>query len=499
LSALPDKVVDAAARPLKILFVTSELAPLVKTGGLGDVAGALPKALHALGHDVRVALPCYGMLPENARGESYCMCVADFGGFVEHGALRQAKVPGTEVPLYLIEHHGFFGRGEPYGYNGQAYPDNLRRFCFFALAVLDAIPQTKWTPDVVHCHDWHTAALPIYLKTRFKTDPHWGKKPTLFTIHNLAYQGRFGKELWPDTGLPSELFRPDVLEYFGDLNLMKGAIRLSSMISTVSRRHAKEIQTAEFGAGLDGELRERAHDLTGILNGVDYSDWNPEHDKHILKNYSAENMQGKSACKRALQKKLGLSPSDAPLFGMVTRFDWQKGLDLVAAAIDEMLLEDIQVVILGTGDPQFETLFAEKAQIHKDTLRVLLKFDVGISHEIQAASDFYIMPSHYEPSGLSQLYALAYGAVPIVRRTGGLGDSIVDASPTNLKNGRATGIVFSQARRETFLHGFREALGLYASPEQYRAVQLTGMKRRYTWEQAAESYVRLYHRAIAHA
>ena len=221
LSALLDKVAQSD-RPLKILYVTAELAPLIKTGGLGDVAGALPQALHALGHDVRVILPCYAKIPAEARGDLYCMCVANFGKFVEHGALRTSKVPGTDVPLYLVEHNGFFNRPDPYGDHGQAYPDNLRRFSFFNLAVLDGIPQTHWVPDVIHCHDWHTAPLPILLKTRHANDPLWRNKPVLFSVHNLAYQGRYGKDVWGDTGLDVDLFRPDALEYFGDINLMKG-------------------------------------------------------------------------------------------------------------------------------------------------------------------------------------------------------------------------------------------------------------------------------------
>jgi len=503
-------------KPLKILYVCSELAPLVSTGGLADVAAALPRALSAQGHDVRIALPCYAALPPHLRGRPHCLCVADLGAKTAYGALHIATVPGTGIPLYLIEHEGYFGRKNPYGYGAYEYEDNAERYCFFSLAVLHGVAQTHWRPDIVHCHDWHTAAIPAYIKTRLAMTEAWRGMPTLLTIHNLAYQGRYKARFLPYTGLGADLFRPDCLEYYGDINLMKAGIAFASRINTVSPRYAKEIQTPEFGEGLDGFLRTRANSLSGILNGVDYTQWNPAIDPHIAAKYSVEDLSGKAACKTALQKMFDLPRRDVPIIGMVTRLHWQKGIDLVAQTIDEIMLNDLQVIILGTGDPYFADMLSEAAQRYPNRMRLILKYDNVLAHQIEAGSDFFLMPSHYEPCGLSQLYSLAYGAIPIVRHTGGLADSVhplrkakgertkdkkrkQGAAPASslVRHPSPTGIVFKPRTSEAIAESVRRAVELYHDPEALHTVRLAGMNEDFSWDRSSEAYVKLYRQAIA--
>lgn len=484
-------------RPLKILYVSSELAPLVTTGGLADVAAALPRALRAQGHDIRLAIPCYRTIPVEVRGNQYCLVVADLGAKTAYGALRESFVPGTEIPLYLVEHEGYFGRENTYGTGAYEYDDNAERFCFFSMAVLHGIAQTGWKPDIVHCHDWHTAAIPAYIKTRFAHTAAWRGMPTLFTIHNLAYQGRYKAHFLPNTGFDRSLFTPACLEYHGDLCLMKAGIAFASRLNTVSPRYAKEIQTAEYGEGLDGFLRTRAKSLSGILNGVDYTVWSPKADPLITRNYSVDDMSGKQACKRALQDLLELPRRDVPLFGMVSRIHWQKGVDLLAEALDAVMRMDIQVVILGKGDPYFERILWEGAQRYPNQMRVILKFDMVMSHQIEAGSDFFLMPSRFEPCGLSQLYSLAYGTVPVVRETGGLADSVCHVSERNLREGKATGIVFEPRTPDAVAEAMRQAVDLYRKPKVLEAVRSQGMRQDFSWDRSSRAYVRLYREAIA--
>jgi starch synthase len=483
--------------PLKILFIASEIAPLVKTGGLADVAQALPKTLHGMGHDIRLAMPGYGAISLEDRGKHTCTCDAHLAGRRLTGAMRTTTLPKTSVPLYLIEHDEFFNRHGIYSSGGEEYEDNLLRFSFFCLAVLDGIRHIGWKPDVVHCNDWHTAGIPAHIKTTFAHDPFWEQTPTVYTIHNLAYQGRYPAWKLPETGLGWELFTPDCLEFYGDMNLMKAAIRFASQISTVSERYAREIQTAEYGHGLEGFLRTRADDLSGILNGVDYSEWHPETYPEIAANYSADDLSGKQKCKEALQDAFNLPHRDVPLFGMVARFDWQKGLDLVADSMAELLKEDAQFVFLGTGDRRFESLFAELGRENPDKFSVQLKYDGVLAHQIHAGADFFLMPSHFEPSGLSQLYGLAFGSIPVVRKTGGLADSIKDATRVNLERGQATGIVFGPRTAHAFTEAIMRAIRLYSDKDTLHQLMKTGMRQDFSWHRAAEKYLTLYDRAIA--
>ncbi|MBI3117108.1 MAG: glycogen synthase, partial [Candidatus Hydrogenedentes bacterium] len=424
-------------RPLKILFVTAEMSPLISTGGLAEVANALPKALHARGHDVRVIMPCFREIPEEHRGESYCLCVADLGSRAEHGALRRSVVPGTEIPLYLVEHEGFFGRATPYGTGASEFPDNAERFCFFCQAVLHGIPQTWWKPDIVHCHDWHAASVPVYLRSKYQKDAYWEGVSSLLTIHNLGYQGQYPAEKFENTGFDDELLSPEFLEFHGDLNLLKGGIVFAGRLNTVSPRYAREIQTPEYGAGMDGVLRTRRDHLTGILNGVDYDTWNPAIDGIIAAPYARDALAGKQACKKRLQEMAGLPVKDTPVFGVVSRLYWQKGLDLVVDALRDLMKLDVQLVVLGSGEPGLERRLRQAQQEHPDRVHVLPKYEQDLARHVFAGSDFFLMPSRYEPCGLGQMYALAYGAVPIVRRTGGLSDTVRDVNGASLKDGSA--------------------------------------------------------------
>ena len=484
-------------KSLKILFVTSELAPLVSTGGLAEVAGALPRALRARGHDVRVAIPRYRQIPDAAAGEQYCLCVADFGDRKAHGALRQAVVPGTDIPLYLVEHEGYFGRETPYGTGAYEFMDNAERFCFFCLALLHGIPQTGWKPDVVHCHDWHTAPLPAFLKTRWRSDAYWGGMPSLFTIHNLAFQGRYGAEHYAATGLPAELFHPGCMEFEGDMNLMKGAIHFADKISTVSPRYAKEIQTLNYGAGLHGVLGGRADDLYGILNWVDTNDWNPAQDPHLAAVYSAGDLAGKKACKAALQKTLGLEPGKPPVFGLVTRLYWQKGVDLLLDAMDRIMEHKLQIAVLGAGDPDLEARLTAAAAKYPGRVGLYLGYNNALAHQVIAGSDFLVMPSRYEPCGLAQMYALAYGTVPIVRRTGGLADSVVNATAATLKDGTANGLSFMPVTPGALARAVDRAMELWRKPATLEKLRRAGMARDLSWDRSCRAYAALYEKTMA--
>lgn len=488
---------DRNSKPLRILFVASEIAPFAKTGGLADVCNALPKALAALGHDVRLAMPCYGTIPEALKGRSFGTFGVETEGVAAWGAVRSTFLPGSAVPVYLIEHEHYFHREGIYGVHGHEYPDSLERFSFFCRGVLEAIPQTGWEPDLIHCHDWHTALIPAYLKTALAEHPLWGGVPTVFTIHNLAYQGRHPAALYPKTGLPPEMFTPDFAEYYGEVNLMKLGILLADKVNTVSPRYAKEIRQPQGGFGLDGCFRSRANHLNGILNGVDYSLWNPAADPALIAPYSVDDITGKARCKAVLQQLVRLPRRHVPLFGMVTRIVWDKGVDTLIEALPAIFENDVQIVILGKGDAFYEEPLAAAQDRYPDKLRVLLEYDERKARQIYAGSDFYLMPSHTEPCGLSQMYALAYGSVPIVRETGGLADTVRDISRANIDGGIATGIVFRQETPAALGAAVARALSLFRDTVLLRDVRAAGMRAEFTWERSSEAYIRLFREALA--
>jgi len=484
------------AEALKILYVCSEMAPLAKTGGLGDVANALPRTLRKLGHDVRVAMPCYGDIPEQHRGTPCCDAAAEFLHPRVQGVLRETALPGNHVPIYLLQNDYYFDREYLYGYPGTEYEDNLDRFAFFCAALLDGIRNSGWQPDVINCNDWHTALIPAYLRVKYPNDPFWGRTPTILTVHNLIYQGVYPSWRLPTLGLPWDLFTPDCLEFYGDINIMKAGIAFATKINAVSKRYAVEIQSGEQGAGLEGFLRTRSADISGILNGADYQEWNPATDPHIEAPYSRDDLAGKRRCKTALLEWAGMSDNDAPLVCMVSRLVWHKGLDVVVDALEDIMQLDLRLVILGTGDPHYEDALLDAAETYPDKLHVELRYDDVLAHRIEAGSDFFLMPSHFEPSGLSQLYSLAYGAVPVVRKTGGLADTVVDATKSNLAKEMATGIVFEAATAPALVEAVKRAVALYKDRDTYLAVQQNGMVQDFSWERAANSYVNLYREAM---
>lgn len=479
---------------MRVLFCASEIVPLAKTGGLADVAGALPAALARRGVDVRLAMPRYRGV-DLPGGTALGTLTVPLGGETVEGTVLDGALPGSGVPIWLVEQPELFDRGGLYGEGGQDYPDNLTRFTFFCRAVARWLARGTWQPDVIHSHDWQTALLPAIIRTEGAP-----RAASVFTIHNLAYQGLFPAEQFALTGLPPAAFAMQGLEFWGQVSLLKGGLVFADLLTTVSATYAREIQSEEFGAGLEGVLRDRADDLVGILNGVDYEVWDPSVDALLPARYSADDMDGKPICKRALQRAFGL-PEDArvPVVGMVTRLADQKGLDLVVEIMEELLDAGVQFVLLGTGDPRYHQVFDELQARRRHHVGVRLGFDNALAHLIEAGADIFLMPSRYEPSGLNQLYSLRYGTVPVVRRTGGLADSVVDATPQALAAGRANGFVFAPYEPQALLGAVRRALAAYRHPDTWRALQQAGMRADFSWGRAAGQYAALYERALAKA
>jgi len=478
--------------PVKILHVCSEVATFVKSGGLADVCDALPRAQRALGHDVRIVLPMFGQIPVDLRGTPVGPCEAGLNGRAIVGQLRETTLPGSEVPVYLVEHANYFERDELYG----EYEDNLERFSFFSLAALDGVGRTGWNPDIVHCHDWHTGGIPAYLKTRLKNDPKWAGKSSIFTIHNIAYQGAYSMDRFASSGFDSADDQIAPLTWKGDVNLMRAAIGAASKINTVSRTYAEEILTPRFGHGLEAALSDRRGDVSGIVNGADYQIWNPAADEHIASPYSRDAMAGKAACKRAVQERVGLTVCDAPLMGMVTRLVHDKGVDHVVDSIEWMMDQVAQIVVLGKGDTHWEEALLDATARHPGRIHITVGYDESLAHQIYAGSDFYLMPSHTEPCGLSQLYAMRYGTVPIVHRTGGLADTVDDTTTVSLASGNGAGIVYNNDSRAGFQNGVMRALNIYGNAEAFGHVRQHGMEADYSWDVSAQAYIALYRSAL---
>jgi len=480
----------APRQPLRVLVVASEVAPFVKTGGLGDVAGALPKALRHRGIDVRVVAPLYaGMRWDELERLEGTLHVPTWWGMAR-AATRLGHLPGSDVPAYFLEYNRYFDRPHLYGPPGDAYDDNLERFTFLSRGALELCKALHFIPDVIQANDWQTALVPVYVNTVEWAQP-LHSAATVYTIHNLAYQGVTGGDAMFVTGLGRGHYHPGEFEHFGSLNLAKAAVMHSTVLSTVSPTYAREIQTSEYGSGLDGVLRSRSGDLFGILNGIDVDEWNPASDPHIEEPYSLAKMAGKAACKAALQREAGFAEDPAvPLFGVVGRLTVQKGFDVLAHCMDRVLGHPVQVVLLGTGDSDAERYFAGLSARRPDRFRAWLGFDNGLAHRIEAGSDFFIMPSRFEPCGLNQLYSLRYGTLPIVRATGGLADTVqsyVEAT------GEGTGFVFHDLTPDA-LHG---TLGWaistwYDRPAHVASMRRRAMERDSSWAVSAEAYERLF-------
>lgn len=483
------------ARNFRVLMVGTEVAPLVSSGGLADVMAALPKALRKQGMDVRIIMPAFRQIPHDQRGPYVGAVSVPIRDARQTGAIRETICPDSGVPLYLVEHEAYYGREALYGSSAHEYYDNPERFAFFCHAVLQGMPQVGWKPDIIQCHDWHTAIIPILLKTRLRDDPYWREVRSLFTIHNIAFQGRYSVDRFDMTGLDRALFENGTLEYEGDFNLMKGAIQFADALNTVSPRYALEIQTLEYGCGLHGLLAGRSKDLYGILNGVDYTVWNPETDPHIPARYTADDPAGKAACKQALQQAMRLpEKTDVPLVGVVSRLYWQKGIDLMLDALPNLVQMGFQLAILGSGDHALERRLEDAIPRFPGQVGVYLGYNAGLSHLVFAGSDFFLMPSRYEPCGLTQMYALAYGSIPIVRRTGGLADTVAHATERSIRSKKATGISFVPKTPGAITRAAARARSLYDDPATRAAVARTGMSQRFSWENSAREYLRLYER-----
>jgi starch synthase len=491
----PDRVrVEPGHGRLKVLFVASEVAPFRKTGGLADVAGVLPRSLRQRGIDIRVVMPLYQGIQWSALEKlDGTLPVPMYYGSARAG-LRMGVLPGSDLPIYFIEYNRFFDRPHLYGPPGQAYSDNLERFSFFSRAALEMCKTIGFIPDVIHANDWQTALVPVYVNTVEWAKPLHGAG-TLFTIHNLAYQGNFESGAMFITGLGGNHYNPFEFEHFGDMNLMKAAIRHSNLLSTVSPTYAREIQTSAYGFGLDGELSLRRPFLRGVLNGIDTHEWNPAADPHIAAPFSPIDISGKAVCKASLQKQLGLPVRpNVPLFGVVGRLTPQKGFDVLAHALDKILSWDLQMVLLGNGDPEAEHFFSHLATKRSDKFRTFIGFDEGLAHRIEAGSDFLLMPSRFEPCGLNQMYSQRYGTLPIVRGTGGLLDTVINYDQAT---GEGTGFIFWDLTPGAIADTMGWALSTYFErPGHIEAMRTRAMQQDFSWDRAAEAYEGLYREAF---
>ena len=489
---------------MRIVLASSEAVPFSKTGGLADVASALPKALALAGHEVSLITPYYPQLAAR-HADDWPPCrlndlTLHIGLGPKHttGRIRETTLPGTEVAVYLIDHSGYFDRPGLYVDARGDYADNAERFIFFSRAVLEAARLLDLRPEIVHANDWQTGLIPALLKIEYRIVPDFTDTASVFTVHNLAFQGQFWHWDMLLTGLDWKYFNWKQMEYFGQLNLLKTALTFSDKLTTVSPTYAREIQTPEAGCGLQGVLSQRRTDLVGILNGVDTDLWNPRHDPHLAKNYTIETVRtGKAACKAALQTRLGLPVrADVPLIGSVSRITHQKGFDLIGQCADDLMTLDLQMVFVGNGDASFERMLRDLAEHHPRKAAVVIGFDEPLSHQVESGADIYLMPSQFEPCGLNQMYSLIYGAVPIVRAVGGLADSVVDATPENLQNRTANGFSFTEYRGDVLFQQVARALEHYRNPPVWDQLMQTGMTRDWSWKRSAAEYLQVYQQAL---
>ncbi|MGA7057846.1 MAG: glycogen synthase GlgA [Terriglobales bacterium] len=477
---------------MHIAFAASECVPFSKTGGLADVVGALPRALAALGHQVSVYLPRYRQTkltdPQTVvrsitipYDDKYRFCSVVTAGST------------AGVKFYFVDYPPYFDREALYGSTAGDYPDNAERFAMFSRAVLEA-SKILGVPQVFHCHDWQSALIPIMLRTLYAEDPAFRDVATVFTIHNMGYQGLFSSDTLPLLMLPWDLLTMSKMEFFGQVNFLKGALVLSDYVTTVSKKYSHEIQTTEYGFGLEGVLRNRASTVAGILNGVDYDEWSPQTDKFAVAKYSSQDLAGKQKCKQDLLTAFGIKNVDAkiPVIGIVSRFAAQKGFDLIAQIMDRLAREEMIMVILGSGDKPYEEMFQRLNKQFPNKIAVKVAFDNAIAHKIEAGSDMFLMPSRYEPCGLNQIYSLKYGTVPIVRATGGLDDTI---DPWDARTTKGTGFKFTDYTGEALLATIKQALLAYRDPSSWQTLMCNGMARDFSWGASAREYGKIYDRA----
>jgi starch synthase len=482
-----------------VLFIGSEARPFAKTGGLADVLGALPCALARLGCDATVVLPKYQGIEEGTLVDTFRMTI---GGYTrEIGCFEAPMADGARA--VLIDCPDLYDRPGLYAIDSTDYPDNARRFAMLVRAALEFAARRGTPPSVVHAHDWQGGLSPVYLHTLYAGHPVLGRVASVFTIHNLAYQGLFDADWLPRLDLGWDLFTIDGMEFWNRISFLKGGINRADLITTVSRRYAEEIQTPEFGFGFDGILRARAADLVGILNGIDTREWDPAADPHLPKPFSRKDLSGKAAAKAELLARYNLPASGEtltrPLIGMVSRMVDQKGFDLIAAIAGLIPRMDATFVVLGTGDARYQNLWTMLAAEHPDRIGARIGFDEGLAHLVEGGADMFLMPSQFEPCGLNQMYSLRYGTVPIVRAVGGLADTVVNYDPAAPKRpGRPspTGFVFTDYSPAALVDALGRALEAYRDPPVWRALQLAGMRQDNSWDRSAAEYVKIYERAI---
>jgi len=474
---------------VKVLFVAAEAVPFAKTGGLADVAGSLPKQLRAQGADVRVMMPKYSSIAPQYKEQmtlKHKAAVA-VGWRQQYCGVEQLEYEG--VPFYFIDNEDYFKRPELYGYY-----DDAERFAFFCRAVLDVLPHLDFIPDVIHCNDWHTGMVSVFLQAHYRHNPQYQKIRTVFTIHNLRYQGVFPKEIMPDLlSLGWEYFGIDGLEFHNQVNFMKGGLVFSDIITTVSRTYAEEIQYEFYGEKLEGLLRKRREDIVGIVNGIDYDVYNPSNDELITTPFDAHSIDLKCENKVKLQERLGLPVKrGTPMLAIISRLVAPKGLDLIAHILDELIAgEDLQLVVLGTGEEQYEALFQQAAWKYPNKVSANIYFDETLAHQVYAAADIFLMPSQYEPCGIGQLIALRYGTLPVVRETGGLKDTI---QPYNKYTGLGNGFSFTNYNAHDLLFTVKKALGLYYDKPVWAKIVHNAMQSDYSWRQSAAQYQSIYNR-----
>lgn len=489
-----------SSKKLKILFVTSEVVPFMKTGGLADVSSALPQMLSEMGHEVRIVVPKYGAVDERKFKIHEVVRLKDLqikiGNKDVVFSLKSCFLPGPKVrvQIYFLDNQEYFGsRNSLYidPKTGKDYPDNDERFILLSRSVFELISKLGWVPDIIHCNDWQTGLIPAYLKTKFNSDPLFTKFKTLFTVHNLSYQGIFPKSSFAKTELPAELNSEKGLLLNGKINYLKTGLVFADVINTVSETYANEIRTDDkLSSGLKPVLVKRKNDLYGIVNGIDTRVWNPEKDKHLPKKYSAKNIEAKLINKKELADKFGFKYSeDVPIIGLISRLYDDKGLDLVSKIFPNLMKFDIQMVLLGTGDKKYHTFFEKMSRTYKNKFACYLGFNDELAHLIEGGADIYLMPSKYEPCGLNQMYSLAYGTVPLVRETGGLADTV---KRFNEKTGEGTGFVFKKYDGAELLKEMNHALKLFKDKKTWMKIVKNGMKEDFSWNSSAKKYLDLY-------
>jgi len=489
-----------ASKKLKILFVTSEVVPFVKTGGLADVSSALPQRLAELGHEVRIVVPKYGAVDDRKFKIHEVVRLKDLQTKIGDKdvvfSLKSCFLPGPKVrvQIYFLDNHEYFGsRSSLYvdPMTGKDYPDNDERFVLLSKSVFELISKLGWIPDIIHCNDWQCGLIPVYLKTIYKDNPQFHQFRTLFTIHNLSYQGVFPTSSFKKTELPESLANEKGVFHKKKLNYMKAGLQFADVINTVSETYAKEISKDDkVGAGLTNVLAKRKNDLYGIVNGIDARVWNPEKDKLIPKKYAIKNLKNKIENKKELTKKFNLEFNESvPIVGVISRLFDSKGMDLIQNAFNDLMKLNIQMVLLGTGDKKYHTFFSNMSSKNSQKFACFLGFDDAIAHLIEAGADMLLMPSQFEPCGLNQMYSLVYGTVPIVRETGGLADTVAKYDE---KDGTGTGFVFKKYQKTDLLSEFKRALKLFNNKEVWTKIMKEGMKSDFSWTSSAKRYIELY-------